>query len=79
MVEKLVLAGPASEDLGRAVAEKLGLGLLKAEFKVFPDGETKFTVNEKVSGKSVKLLMHLAMERAGVKVPEAGTRPETRP
>lgn len=53
MAEKLVLAGPASEDLGRSIAEKLGLPLLNAEFKVFPDGESKFTVNDKVGGKSV--------------------------
>jgi len=51
--EKLVLAGPASEVLGRSVAEKLGLPLLSAEFKVFPDGESKFTLNDNVTGKSV--------------------------
>lgn len=56
MAEKLVLAGPASEELGRSVAERLGLPLLGAEFKVFPDGESKFTLNEKVSGKSVLLI-----------------------
>ena len=56
MAEKLVLAGPVSEELGRSVAEKLGLPLLGAEFKVFPDGESKFTLNEKVSGKSVLLI-----------------------
>ena len=56
MAEKLVLAGPASEELGRSVAERLGLTLLGAEFKVFPDGESKFTLNEKVSGKSVLLI-----------------------
>jgi ribose-phosphate pyrophosphokinase len=56
VAEKLVLAGPASEELGRSVAEKLGLTLLGAEFKVFPDGETKFTLSEKVSGKSVLLI-----------------------
>ena len=56
MAEKLVLAGPASEELGRSVAEKLGLSLLNAEFKVFPDGESKFTIAEKVSGKSVFLV-----------------------
>jgi ribose-phosphate pyrophosphokinase len=53
VAEKLVLAGPASEDLGKSVAGKLGLNLLKAEFKVFTDGETKFTCDEKVSGKTV--------------------------
>jgi ribose-phosphate pyrophosphokinase len=56
MTEKLVLAGPASEELGRTVAEKLGLSLLKAEFKVFPDGETRFSSEEKVSGKNVLLV-----------------------
>ncbi|MGP8124539.1 MAG: ribose-phosphate diphosphokinase [Nitrososphaerales archaeon] len=56
MTEKLVLAGPASEDLGRSVAEKLGLSLLKAEFKVFPDGETRFTSEERVAGKNVLLV-----------------------
>lgn len=38
------------------MAEKLGLPLLGAEFKVFPDGESKFTLTEKVSGKSVLLV-----------------------
>ncbi len=53
MTEKLVLPGPASEQLGKAVADKLSFPLLKAEFKVFPDGETRFTCEEKVSGKTV--------------------------
>jgi ribose-phosphate pyrophosphokinase len=53
VAEKLVLAGPASEDLGKSVAGKLGLDLLNAEFKVFPDGETKFTCDDKVSGRTV--------------------------
>jgi ribose-phosphate pyrophosphokinase len=52
----VVLAGPASEELGRSVAEKLGLPLLGAEFRVFPDGESKFTLPEKVSGKTVFLV-----------------------
>ena len=56
MAEKLLLAGPASEDLGRSVAEKLGMPLMAAEFKVFPDGESRFTLSEKVSGKSVFLV-----------------------
>jgi ribose-phosphate pyrophosphokinase len=56
VTEQLVLAGPASEELGRTIAEKLGLPLLKAEFKVFPDGESKFTIEQDVSGKSVLLV-----------------------
>jgi len=56
MTEKLVLAGPASEGLGRALAEKLGLPQLKAQFKVFPDGETRFSSEEKVAGKNIILV-----------------------
>jgi ribose-phosphate pyrophosphokinase len=56
VAEKLVLAGPASEELGRSLAQKLGYRLLDAEFKVFPDGESKFTVAEKVGGKSIFLV-----------------------
>jgi len=54
--EKLVLPGPASADLGRSIASKMGLELLKAEFRVFPDGESKFTSEEKVAGKSVLIV-----------------------
>jgi ribose-phosphate pyrophosphokinase len=53
VAEKLVLAGPASQELGLSLAEKLALPLLAAEFKIFGDGETKFTLHEKVEGKSV--------------------------
>jgi len=53
VAEKLVLAGPASEELGRSLSEKLGLPMLAAEFRVFADGESKFTLHEKVEGKSV--------------------------
>jgi len=56
MTEKLILAGPASEELGRTIAEKLGLSQLKAEFKVFPDGETRFSSEDKVTGKNVFLV-----------------------
>jgi len=53
LAEKLVLPGPSSEELGKSVAAKLGLALLNSEFRVFPDGESKFTIDEKVSGKTV--------------------------
>jgi len=38
------------------LSEKLGLPLLAAEFRVFADGESKFTLHEKVEGKSVFLV-----------------------
>lgn len=56
MTDRLVLAGPASEELGRSLAEKLGEKILESEFKVFPDGESKFTVREKVAHKTVLLV-----------------------
>ncbi len=56
MSEKLVLAGPASKELGQSIAEKLGLPLLNADFKLFPDGESKFTLSDKVSGKHIMIV-----------------------
>ncbi len=56
MAERFVLPGPASEELAKSIAAKLGIETLKAEFKVFPDGESKFTSEEKVSGKSILLV-----------------------
>jgi ribose-phosphate pyrophosphokinase len=53
VAEKLIMAGPASGELAKSVAARLGLGLLKAEFKVFPDGESKFRLEDDVSGKSI--------------------------
>jgi ribose-phosphate pyrophosphokinase len=53
LAERLVLPGPASEELGRSIAQKLGLPLLAAELKVFLDGESKFTCDQPVSGKTV--------------------------
>ena len=38
------------------MAKKLGLETLRAEFKVFPDGESKFAVEENVSGKGVYIV-----------------------
>lgn len=59
MAERFILPGPASEDLARSVAEKLGLPILNADFRVFPDGESKFTVNDKVEGRSVLLVQSI--------------------
>lgn len=53
MSEKLVLAGPASEELGKSVASKLGLEILPYDIRMFPDGESKFTVDTKLTGKSI--------------------------
>ncbi len=53
MAQKVLLAGPASKEVGESIAKKLGLPLLPYEIKVFPDGETRFRFDETVSGKSV--------------------------
>jgi len=56
MVSKLVLAGPASRELGESVAARLGLELVPCESKVFPDGESKVTIDAEVSEKSVYVI-----------------------
>jgi len=54
--DKLILAGPASEKLGKGIAGKLGADLLPYDFKLFSDGESKFTVDAKLEGRSVVLV-----------------------
>jgi ribose-phosphate pyrophosphokinase len=56
VAKKLVLAGPASEELAKSLATRMEIELLKSEFKVFADGESKFTCDGKVSGKTVYLV-----------------------
>jgi ribose-phosphate pyrophosphokinase len=56
LVQRLVLPGPASTLLGISLASKLGLEVVKSEFKVFPDGETKFSSEASVSGKDVVIV-----------------------
>ena len=53
MDEKVVLPGPASKELGEAIARRLAFPLLPYELKVFPDGETRFRFLERTSGKTV--------------------------
>lgn len=56
MAAKFALAGPASEELAKSIAVRMGIETLKAEFKVFADGESKFTCDAKLSGKTVYLV-----------------------
>lgn len=51
-----MLAGPASEELAKSLAMRMEIELVKAEFKVFADGESRFTCDAKVSGKTVYLV-----------------------
>jgi ribose-phosphate pyrophosphokinase len=45
-----VIGGKASEDLARKIATKLGARYIKSELRIFPDGESKITINEKPTG-----------------------------
>lgn len=44
MEKYVVLGGPASENLAKKISKKLHAKFLKAELKIFPDGESKITV-----------------------------------
>lgn len=48
-----VIAGPASQELAKRVAKKLKAKYLRAELKVFPDGESKITIYGKPRGRIV--------------------------
>ncbi|CAD6368650.1 Ribose-phosphate pyrophosphokinase [metagenome] len=47
MTKFTVVSGSSSEDLAKKVAKKLGANLIKSQLKIFPDGESKITLNEK--------------------------------
>ena len=42
-----MISGSSSEDLAKKVAKKLGANLIKTQLKIFPDGESKITLDEK--------------------------------
>lgn len=56
MTDRLLFAGPASEDFGKTLAKRLGLPLLSVTVKEFSDTETRFKVEEEVHGTSVLLV-----------------------
>ncbi|NIS94796.1 MAG: ribose-phosphate diphosphokinase [Nitrosopumilaceae archaeon] len=45
MEKYTVIGGPTSENLAQKISKKLHAKFLKAELKIFPDGESKITVN----------------------------------
>lgn len=53
MADRFVLSGPASRELGESVAAKLKFPILSCDFKAFPDSETRFRIDEKVSGSTI--------------------------
>ncbi|MGD0636984.1 MAG: ribose-phosphate pyrophosphokinase [Nitrososphaerales archaeon] len=56
MTDRLLFAGPASEDFGKTLAKRLGLPLLSVTVKEFSDTETRFKVEEEVHGTSILLV-----------------------
>jgi ribose-phosphate pyrophosphokinase len=46
-----VIAGKSSEDLARKLSRKLKANFVKSEIRVFPDGESKITLNGNISKK----------------------------
>jgi ribose-phosphate pyrophosphokinase len=56
LTDRLLFAGPASEDFGKTLAKRLGLPLLSVTVKEFSDTETRFKVEEEVHGTSILLV-----------------------
>ena len=44
-----MICGKSSEDLGKKLARKIKANLVKSEIRVFPDGESKITLNGNIS------------------------------
>ncbi len=48
MSEFTIIAGKSSEELAESLSKKLKANLVKSEIRVFPDGESKITLNGKL-------------------------------
>jgi len=48
-----VIGGPASVDLARKIAKRLGAKYVQAELRIFSDGESKITIPQKLQGKVI--------------------------
>ena len=46
MAKFTVVGGEASSDLAKRIARKIKSPYIKTEKKVFPDGESKITINQ---------------------------------
>jgi ribose-phosphate pyrophosphokinase len=52
----IVIPGPASQELGRKIADKLKIRIVPIEFKRFPDGESRIRFTESVEGEDVVIV-----------------------
>src|SRR2546426_9703723 len=48
-----VIGGKASENLARKIADKLKAKYTKSELRIFPDGESKITLKNKLRGRII--------------------------
>lgn len=53
MTNFTVIGGPASQYLAKNLANKLDANYIKADVRIFPDGESKITIRGKPTGKSI--------------------------
>ena len=53
MTNFTVIGGPASQSLAKNLANKLDANYIKADVRIFPDGENKITIRGKPIGKSI--------------------------
>ena len=56
MVKFTVIGGDASSDLAKRISRKLKAPYIKAQKKVFPDGESKITINH-IPKKSIVIVV----------------------
>lgn len=47
LIKYTVIGGNASDELAKKIAKKIGAKYLKSDLRVFPDGESKITINGK--------------------------------
>lgn len=57
MVKFTVIAGKSSEDLAKKLSEKLDAKLVRTDVRIFPDGESKITLDGKLS-KNKTIVVH---------------------
>lgn len=55
---RVIITGPASEELGTNLSRKYGMQLMKPEIKIFSDGESKITM-ESVKNKNCTIIQSL--------------------
>lgn len=57
MVKFTVIAGKSSEDLAKKLSEKLDAKLVRADVRIFPDGESKITLDDELP-KNKTIVVH---------------------